>query len=55
MSDAACGFTLGVHPKVQGPTGVQNWAFLRVFRVSHWCKGNRINGTYSLLVELITR
>src|SRR6266853_3102069 len=29
----------------QGPTGVQNLAILRVFRVSHWCKGNRINGT----------
>jgi hypothetical protein len=29
----------------QGPTGVQNLAFLRRFRGSHCCKGNRINGT----------
>ena len=29
----------------QGPTGVQNLAFLRRFRGSHCCKGNRINET----------
>ncbi len=32
-------------PQFQGPTGVQNLAFSRRFRGSHWCKGNRINGT----------
>jgi len=31
--------------KFQGPTGVQNSAILQVFRGSHCCKGNRINGT----------
>src|ERR1700687_2779864 len=31
-------------PHIQGPTGVQNSAILRVFRVSHCYKGNRING-----------
>jgi hypothetical protein len=30
---------------LQGPTGVQNLPILRVLRVSHCCKGNRINGT----------
>jgi hypothetical protein len=29
----------------EGPTRVQNLAFLRRFRVSHCYKGNRINGT----------
>ena len=29
----------------RGPTRVQNLAFLHCFRVSHCCKGNRINGT----------
>jgi len=37
--------TVGVQSEFQGPTGVQNLAFLRRFRGSHWYKGNRINGT----------
>jgi len=32
-------------PHHEGPTRVQNLAFLRRFRVSHCYKGNRINGT----------
>src|SRR5260370_31839599 len=36
---------LGGHPSRWGPTGVQNLLVLCCFRVSHWCKGNRINGT----------
>src|ERR1700688_4410129 len=30
---------------IWGPTGLQNLSILRVFRVSHCCKGNRINGS----------
>ena len=37
--------TIYVTPNSRGPTGVQNSGILQVFRGSHCCKGNRINGT----------